>query len=606
MGISNLTLSRKLLAGFGLFGLLFLTGFAGLFAVMDAMERTRAGERQAELVQHLTQTILLSVIQQQNIVRGFIINHDEAFLRLADAPLANYEAAFEQLRATDISPAGRQTMGTVYANMATWRRDSLDKQVILARDPATAAQAAAFVSGRFTAQARKDIEGVAASERSASDRARLQLDQQLTITRWAVIAGGALVALLASGMVWVGSRQVALPLQLLCRAMGQLAQGDISIAIPGLGRRDEVGQIAESVQVFKAASIEKTRLEQAAALQASAIEAERRQMEAERAAAAAAQVRVVAGLAGGLSRLAAGDLAVRLNEPFGAEYEALRADFNAAVAPLHASLRVLAGNSQTIQSAAGEITAAADDLSRRTEQQAASLEQTAAALDEITVTVRKTAEGAAQARSVASGAKKDAERTGMVVRNAVAAMSAIEQSSRKIAQIIGVIDEIAFQTNLLALNAGVEAARAGDAGRGFAVVASEVRALAQRSAEAALEIKGLISTSSDQVGRGVALVAETGQSLERIVQHVMRIDDVVGTIASSAQEQAAELQQVNQAVNQMDQMTQQNAAMVEQSTAASHSLAHEATGLVELTERFQLDEVTVTQLRPALSAAKAV
>jgi methyl-accepting chemotaxis protein len=255
---------------------------------------------------------------------------------------------------------------------------------------------------------------------------------------------------------------------------------------------------------------------------------------------------------------------------------------------LQTSMQVVAANTAEIRSGAGEITQASDDLSKRTEQQAASLEETAAALDQITATVSKTAQGARDARDVVATAKSDAEHSGSVVRDAVSAMSQIETSSQQISQIIGVIDEIAFQTNLLALNAGVEAARAGDAGRGFAVVASEVRALAQRSAEAAKEIKALISTSSTQVEQGVELVAKAGQALERIATHVSEINRAVSVIAASAQEQAGELQQVNTAVNEMDKMTQQNAAMVEQSTAAAGSLTREAEDLLQKIGRFAI------------------
>ena len=255
-----------------------------------------------------------------------------------------------------------------------------------------------------------------------------------------------------------------------------------------------------------------------------------------------------------------------------------------------------------MRSGSDEIADASDSLARRTEQQAASLEETAAALEEITATVRRTAEGASHARSVVAGAKTDAETGGEVVGRAIVAMNAIATSSRAITQIIGVIDEIAFQTNLLALNAGVEAARAGDAGRGFAVVAQEVRALAQRSAEAAKEIKGLISASTRQVGEGVDLVGQTGEALGRIVGQVAEINTVVTDIAASAQEQASGLQQINVAIAQMDQVTQQNAAMVEESTAASHALAREAGDLDRLMGRFQVGlDVTAA---PPMSARK--
>ncbi len=323
-----------------------------------------------------------------------------------------------------------------------------------------------------------------------------------------------------------------------------------------------------------------------------AVEAERAARDAEAAETARVQMQVVTGLAGGLQRLAAGDLLCRIDEGFGAEFEKLRTDFNDTAETLQQAMLKVSENASAMSRGAAEIGAAADDLSRRTEQQAASLEETAAALDEITATVRKSADGATHAHEVVAAAKAGAEQSGRVVRQAVEAMGSIEKSSREISQIIGVIDEIAFQTNLLALNAGVEAARAGEAGRGFAVVASEVRALAQRSAEAAKEIKALISTSGAQVQQGVAFVGQTGEALSRLGAQVAEIDGIVGEIAASAREQATGLDQVNTAVNQMDQVTQQNAAMVEESTAASHALAGEAEGLKRLIGGFQVGQPT--------------
>ena len=396
--------------------------------------------------------------------------------------------------------------------------------------------------------------------------------------------------LLSMLMGWLLSRAIASPISAMTGAMGQLASGDHAVEIPAVGRKDEVGQMAAAVQTFKDAAIEKVRLEAEAAEQQRQIEADRKSAEAERTATAREQSQVVDGLAQGLERLAAGVLTFRLSEAFAPHYEKLRADFNAAMEQMQRTISEVATNSAGVRTASTEISQASDNLSRRTEQQAASLEETAAALDEITATVRKTAEGAGQARDAVGSPRADAERSGVVVRDAVAAMSEIESSAQQISQIIGVIDEIAFQTNLLALNAGVEAARAGDAGKGFAVVASEVRALAQRSADAAKEIKTLISASSQQVGRGVTLVGETGKVLERIVTQVTQINGVVTEIAASAEEQSTGLQQVNTAVNQMDQVTQQNAAMVEEATAASHALAGEAETLARLIARFELGE----------------
>ena len=297
---------------------------------------------------------------------------------------------------------------------------------------------------------------------------------------------------------------------------------------------------------------------------------------------------VIHALRTALTALASGDLTYRIDSTFPAATDVLKRDFNTATQQLEEVINAVAEAVSGIRNGSSEISRSSDDLSRRTEQQASSLEETAAAIDEITSTVQRTAQNTNELASATTKTRQAAEHSGSVVQNAIAAMSQIEHSSGQISQIIGVIDDIAFQTNLLALNAGVEAARAGDAGKGFAVVAQEVRELAQRSANAAKEIKQLISTSTDQVGKGVNLVGETGRALETIVSEISGITSLISDVAQSAKEQATGVREINSAINQMDQMTQQNAAMVSNTANASHSLASEASHLAELVSRLKV------------------
>jgi len=309
------------------------------------------------------------------------------------------------------------------------------------------------------------------------------------------------------------------------------------------------------------------------------------------------RVHAVNEIAQGLEHLANNDLAYRIERAIDPQFDKVRNDFNTAMSTLDDAMSVVTNVTQGVGAGAQEISLASADLSRRTEQQAASLEETAAALDEITATVSRSAESARKAAAAASGARTDAAHSGQIVGDAVAAMGEIEKSSGQITSIIGVIDEIAFQTNLLALNAGVEAARAGDAGRGFAVVAQEVRALAQRSAEAAREIKTLIASSTAQVERGVRLVGDTGAALSTIVEKVGQIDGLISEIAQSSREQATGLSEVNTAVNRMDQVTQQNAAMVEEATAAAAGLRTESAELTRLVARFSTSSAGTSSTR---------
>ncbi|MEO1638209.1 MAG: methyl-accepting chemotaxis protein [Pseudomonadota bacterium] len=393
------------------------------------------------------------------------------------------------------------------------------------------------------------------------------------------------VGLISTLLGWLIARSVVGPLGRFGTAMQDIADKNYEVTLAEAKRADEIGDISKILMGFR----DKLQASDAA--------------ERERAAAQEEQDKVVSRLGTALSSLADGDLTQRITQPFAADYEALRKNYNSTLDNLNTTIGALVQHADAVGNRADEMAAASDDLSRRTENQAATLEETAAALDELTSSVKSAATGAREVEDVARNARKDAEASEPVVKNAVTAMTEIEASSDQISQIIGVIDDIAFQTNLLALNAGVEAARAGEAGRGFAVVASEVRALAQRSSDAAKQIKGLISESTEQVGRGVNLVGEAGEVLTRIAGHINHISDLVGNIASGAEEQSTGLGEINIGVTQLDQVTQQNAAMVEEVTASSHALNGDATELTELVTKFRLDKNAKTAARPAVRVA---
>jgi methyl-accepting chemotaxis protein len=439
-------------------------------------------------------------------------------------------------------------------------------------------------------QARLDAENI-------KEEKRLAAEQDLAVLVYGLIALGAGIW----GMVLITRlrRRVLRPLGDLANYMGFLAEGDYERPIPLQASNDELGHMVTSVAVFREAALERksARLQQED--ERSQAEAAKARHDAERRQADAQRAEVVDTVASALSHLSDGDLTARIDKDLAAEYAALKADFNAAAERLASTIAQIRESAGSVGVGADEISAAADDLSRRTEHQAASLEETAAALDQITATVKKTAASAIEAQKRVAETHEEARVTEQAVSAAVTKVGEIEASSSQIGQIIGVIDEIAFQTNLLALNAGVEAARAGEAGKGFAVVASEVRALAQRSADAAKQIKTLISESSQRVGEGVQLVGQAGGALTRILDRVGGISTLVQEISATAKEQAIGLSEVNTAVNQMDQVTQQNAAMVEETTAAAHSLKGQAQVLDQLVSAFRLPGVAPLSRRRA-------
>ncbi len=405
------------------------------------------------------------------------------------------------------------------------------------------------------------------------------------VSVFATVAGAAIAVLAGIALVLT----LKGPIGQITGAMRRLADGFLDTGISGEGRADEIGDMARALGVFKENALSKIRIEAESEQQRAAAEAERARNDAEKQSLDQQIDFAVNALAAGLGRLAQGDLSRQIETPFTGRLEQLRQDFNVSLVRLQDTMGQIRTNALSIQRSGADMLQSADALSKRTESQASSLEETAAAVEEITATVRSSAERAHEANLVVGTTKRSADSSADVVNNAIAAMGRIEGASRQIEQIIEVIDDIAFQTNLLALNAAIEAARAGEAGKGFAVVAQEVRELAQRSASAAREIKGLIEKSTSEVSAGAHLVQETGAVLASISQQIVTVSQHVDMMATASRDQAAALQEVNGSVNQMDQMTQQNASMVDLTTAASRKLAGDADTLMMLVEQFRLD-----------------
>ena len=565
----NLSMVRKLTLCLGIILALTVTTNLVIYAKKNQVRETTNINEHTYKVIIASNKLVEAMVNQETGLRGYLLTADRHFLAPYVHGAADFARAMaEARRLTADNPEQQGRLTKIGALAQRWRGSVAEPNIALMNVAATQAEARASAAGGKGKALMDQLRGQAGAVISAENLllAQRQASQEAafgTISK-AIFGGMLLSLMLAIAILVLLVRQIARPVNAVTTGLTALASGDMAVTTIAEDRRDEVGRLAEALNNLRG------------------------QLLAADEAKTAQTILIVDSVGAALSRLAEGDLLSRLDSDLQGPFATIKRDFNRAADALQSAMAQVSVSTGGIINGASDIRQASDDLSQRTEQQAASLEETAAAMDEITVTVRKTAEQAGLARQMVGQAKDEVQHSGRIMEDAVTAMNGIERASTEISDIISVIDGIAFQTNLLALNAGVEAARAGDAGKGFAVVASEVRALAQRSADAAKDVKARISVSAEQVEAGVALVNETGKALGRIVTRIAEINQLINDIAVSAENQSTGLQQVNLAVGQMDMVTQQNAAMVEEATAAARSLAGEADELSRQMARFSI------------------
>ncbi|MGE5503591.1 MAG: methyl-accepting chemotaxis protein [Actinomycetota bacterium] len=586
-----------------------LTARKDITAIIESAMARKEFELAAEAGQVQERLMLMRLAANK-----FLITADKAQIDEVKVEADKVEGAAKDVRALTKDAQTRQMIDNAMTLVLKYAKATQDVAVVVTEINRIVAKENAEVANQFGDLATH----VKKSQLETFDKLEAEVQETAGTQKTTSAVLSTLATLLGVAFAWIIARAILVPINAMTSAMGELASGKLEVTVPALDRHDEIGDMAKAVQVFKQNAIDKVRME---AEQKAREEAERKAEEEQRAreAAIVAEVAEVARAAslGDLDRridlagkdgflltlcdginnllamtntalsdvasvlgaVAEGDLTKRVTNNYEGVFNRLKGDVNTTASKLLDIVTNINHAASQISTSASEVAAGSVDLSERSEQQASSLEETAASMEELAATVRQNSANAQQANQLAAGAREVAAGGGQVVSDAISAMGRIEASSQKIEDIVGMIDEIAFQTNLLALNAAVEAARAGDAGKGFAVVAQEVRNLAQRSAQASKEIKGLIAESSSQVRMGADLVKGAGKTLDDILGSVKRVADIVAEIAAASQEQASGIDQVNAAVTQMDEMTQQNAALVEESAAAAQALSDAAAGL---------------------------
>lgn len=511
-----------------------------------------------------------ALLQSLILVERYILTEDVSNYEAIQGELAVVSDHFDQMNAMWLDAEPKKMIGSAFA--------IFENMIATMAETHQALQFAAELrTGRLDAlgteldgNLRAITEEIRTKQQEIGPRGQAILD----FMAWMIPAAAVTAFLLALVTALVVSRWITVPIQRLVTTTTALAGGNTEVDITGHEHNHELGKLAQALVIFRKAHIERDALVARKAEEAKA-----------------QQANVVEALSKGLGGLANGKLSLQIREAFPEEYETLRRDFNSALEKLKDTIMAVASASVEIEGNTKTISESASELQNRTENQAATLEQTAAAIDELSKSVASAAEGAKEVETTVGRTLSEAEQSNEVVKQAVDAMDEIEESSNQISQISIVIDDIAFQTNLLALNAGVEAARAGEAGKGFAVVASEVRALAQRSSDAAKEVSALITQSSQSVEKGTSLVGRAGTALSEIIDRVNHISSLISVMASSSEEQARGLQEINIGVSQLDRATQQNATMVEKSNELGDSLASEAKSLSRLMKQFSTERV---------------
>jgi methyl-accepting chemotaxis protein len=595
-GNSSLSLRKKLFVLIGVLGIIPFIGATLTYALFtasksadNAMETATVGAIYLERLNGQVNSVVMES-------RGIYMSPDwkvaEPFAKLLLSRLSEMQET-AKLWKQKVVVAERAKIDALTQGIDEFVRFRTEL-VRLAREETTA-QARLFGDNDANRKVRtalnNQLQDLAKAYVGHTEVARAELEHIDTLKLLLLIGLAGCAALMVVGGIVFVQRSLVRPIHHIRDAMTRLAGGDLEAQAEGADRSDEIGDFARAFGTFREAAVQKAKADAEAAARRAAREAERNRNDAAaRALAESQQSVVVNALADGMTKLAGGDLTHRIDVAFDGRYQQLKDDFNDAIARLQETLQAISVAMARLHEGADEITRASDDLSLRTEQQATSLEETASALDEVTAAVKKSAAGAGQASDVASKARLEAENSGTAMRDTMAVMDQIKRSSQQIAEVIAVMDEVAFQTNLLAINAAVEAAHAGDSGKGFAVVANEVRALAQRSSEAAKNIRSQILSSSKQVQSGVQSVSQTGEALQRIVAMIGSVDQLVSDIATSTHTQAAGLQDVNATANEMSKVTQQNAVAVEESNSATRALKTEIDELARLVGQFNVGD----------------